>query len=356
MQAFWEKLTEQEKAMKEMYLGAGHDVLSAPIEYADYLRLIQEHPEFVNLGDFYEVHTKAGMGSTILDVGELESGEEITVQIHERYGYPILHNHSFIEIAYVYSGQCTHYVQQQAFQMEEGDLCILAPNAKHAITALADDAVILNILMSKEALNQSFLEMVRDKGLLAEFFENVLYGKRVSPYLIFPTGKDPRIHQIIREMYLETQQRQYAYRESLKLYVRQMFIHVLRNYEMLARVSDPLEQKMEDHIVAILGYISVNYAHVTLKELAGFFHYNETYMSRLLKRYTGKTFGQLVTELKMKQAAKLLIHSSMKLTDIAQEVGCFDYSHFSRKFKNIYGESPDLYRKNKSKIYIREER
>lgn len=348
----WSELTDQERAFKEMYKGEGRSILSTPMEYAQYIQIVQLHPEFVDLGDFYEVHTKAQLGSTILDVGELESGEEITVQKHERYGYPIIHNHAFIEIAYLYSGQCTHYVEQQSFLMEEGDFCILAPNAKHTIVAVEDSALLLNILLSKEVLNQSFLCMVKEKRLLADFFENILFGKHVSPYLIFPTGKDPWMHQVICEMLCETKERRYAYRESLKLYIQQMFIHVLRHYEMQARVSDPLEQKMEDMIVPILGYISINYNRVTLRQVAEFFNYSEAYMSRLLKRYTGKTFGALITGLQMKRTEELLVSSEMRLIDIAQEVGCFDYSHLSRKFKQVYGESPDVYRKNKSNIYI----
>lgn len=352
----WNSLTDQEKAMKKMYQFGGHDILSKPMQYAAYQQLIKEHPEYVNLGDFYKERTKENLGITIANVSEIESGEEISVQRHERYGYPILHNHSFIEIAYVYNGNCTHYVGEQSFQMAAGDLCILAPNAQHVIVALEDDAVILNILLGKEALNRSFLQMVKDKHLLADFFENVMYGKTVSPYIFFPTGCDTWIRQIILKMYQETKERRYAYRESLDLYTRQLFIHILRDYEVLAKVSAPKEQRMDDNVVAVLGYLSVNYNRTDLKEVAAFFNYSEAYMSRMLKKYTGKTFGVLISEVQMKHAKELLENSDKTLADIAQEIGCFDYSHFSRKFKKEYGVSPDIYRKNKSKIYIREGR
>lgn len=351
MKQYFSELTEQEKALKKMYLGGGREILSSPLQYAAYRELICEHPEYVDLGDFYEVRTKECRGNTIADVDEIESGEEITVQVHERYGYPILHNHAFIEIAYVYSGECTHFVEDQSFGMRAGDFCILAPDSTHAITALEDDAVIINLLVSKEVLKYSFLEMVKEKRLLAEFFENILYGKSASSYLIFPTGDDLWIKRTILEMYREAKERKYAYRESLELYLRQLFIHVLRNYEMLARVSASAKQQMENDIVFILGYLSVNYRKITLGELAGFFNYSEGHMSRLLKKYTGKTFGALVTELQMKHAAELLAEGKMELSEIAQEVGCFDYSHFSRKFSRHYGESPDIYRKQVRNIH-----
>lgn len=350
------ELTKQEKAFKKMYQSVnGREILSSPMLYIKYQQIIKEQPEYVDLGGFYEERTRASQGNTISDVGEIEEGEEITVQCHERYGYPILHNHVYIEMAYVYSGVCTHFVGEQSFPMVEGDLCILAPNATHAITALQDDAIILNILASKEVINRAFLQMVKEKHLLGDFFESVLYGKRVSPYLIFPTGKDGWVHQLFQKMYEEAHERRYAYQESLELYVRQMFIHIVRNYEMVARVTTPLDQNFNDSIVPVLGYLSVNYHQVTLNELAKIFNYSEAHMSRLLKKYTGKTFGMLVTELQMKQAAELLEQTEKGMKDIAQEVGCFDHSHFSRKFKKFYGMTPDVYRKNRSKIYIQKD-
>lgn len=142
----------------------------------------------------------------------------------------------------------------------------------------------------------------------------------------------------------------------MQLYTRQLFIHILRDYQILAKVSTPKEQKIDDNIVAILGYLSVNYNRITLKEVALFFNYSEAYMSRILKKHTGKTFGMLIGDLQMKHAKELLENSDKALTDIAQEIGCFDYSHFSRKFKKEYDISPDSYRKNRSKIYTQKGR
>lgn len=347
MKADFLELTAQEKFLKGLYTGVGHEMLSTPMQYAGYRKLLEEHPEFAIDHDLYSEYAKDHHGITVAEIENITQAGKVTVVRHERYGYPILHNHSFVEIAYVYSGICTHYIENQSFKMQEGDFCILAPEAMHVITALSDDTIVLNILLSKEKLDQSFLAMVKEKQLLAEFFQNVLYGQTVSPYIIFPTGNDRWMKHTIEQMYRENAEKKYAYRESLELYVRQMFIHILRNYEVLARVSEPLNRRPEENAAAVLGYISMNYNRITLKEVAEFFNYSESYMSRMLKKYTGQTFGALVSSLQMKRAVELLNTGEKTLTEIAQEVGCFDYSHFSKKFKKEYGVTPDLYRKGK---------
>ena len=46
----------------------------------------------------------------------------------------------------------------------------------------------------------------------------------------------------------------------------------------------------------------------------------------------------------MKNAARLLEETRLSLTEIGEEVGCYDASHFTHKFKNIYGVTPKEYR------------
>ena len=85
---------------------------------------------------------------------------------------------------------------------------------------------------------------------------------------------------------------------------------------MMAVVPGYSSEGTDRHIVAMLGYIAANYSKVTLRELAEFFSYNESYISRMLKR----------------------------ISRISQEVGCFDSSHLSKKFRKRYGLSPIEYR------------
>ena len=45
----------------------------------------------------------------------------------------------------------------------------------------------------------------------------------------------------------------------------------------------------------------------------------------------------------MERAAYLIEKGGKSLTEIAQEVGCFDTSHFNKKFKAVYGCTPRQY-------------
>ena len=46
---------------------------------------------------------------------------------------------------------------------------------------------------------------------------------------------------------------------------------------------------------------------------------------------------------------RLMDAGNHTLTEIAQEIGCFDTSHFNKKFKAIYGISPRQYLDQKAR-------
>lgn len=343
------QMTQLEKAFKKIYEKDGHALLEQPMTYEQYQQLDTDRKILYRKMEEYRSTVFNNMyENTVADVSANPDLGYVEIVQHRRYSYPILHNHEYIELVYVYSGSCRHFVENQTFEMKTGVLCILAPNAIHAISACEDDAILVNIMMSQKLFDASFLKMMQRSATLSEFVESVLYERRVSPYIIYPTGNDEWMHQLVLHMVKERRKKDYLYNESISLMVRQMFIHILRNYELMAIVSDPICHMQENRVVALMGYIAVNYRSITLAQTADFFGYSRAYMSQILSKYTGKTFTALVNEEKMKNAAKLLRETRLGLTEIGGEVGCYDASHFSHKFKKIYGMTPTEYRTQKT--------
>jgi two-component system, response regulator YesN len=98
---------------------------------------------------------------------------------------------------------------------------------------------------------------------------------------------------------------------------------------------------------AVQQFITENYMYdINLAMLAERFNYNTSYFSEWFKAKAGMTLIQYVTEIRMKEAVRLLENTDLNLWDVAELTGFSNASYFSSKFKRMYGMSPSEYRHN----------
>lgn len=95
----------------------------------------------------------------------------------------------------------------------------------------------------------------------------------------------------------------------------------------------------------LMAYVNEHYAEdVSPQVLAERFHINVSYLSQLVKKESGITYTEYLTNLRIKQACRLLGTTDEKIADIALQVGFRDYFYFTRVFKKVMKMSPGEYR------------
>ena len=93
------------------------------------------------------------------------------------------------------------------------------------------------------------------------------------------------------------------------------------------------------------AYIEEHYAQkLTLQEVADKCYVSQWHLSKLINKYTGNTFYELLNNVRIEQAKALLNDPKLKIGDIVDMVGYSDAAHFSRVFKRIVGVSANEYR------------
>lgn len=96
----------------------------------------------------------------------------------------------------------------------------------------------------------------------------------------------------------------------------------------------------------IVTYIHEMYQNELLQsEVAAHFHYSKEYFCRVFKKYTGVTFKQYLTSIRLMHAVKLLNISDKAIFEIAQRTGFSDENQFISCFKAHYQQTPGQYRK-----------
>lgn len=274
---------------------------------------------------------------------------DVAVLKHLRYLPVILHSHSFIELVYVLEGQCSHWVGDTNFEMNKGDVCIVAPDVMHCISVFDDVSIVLNILIRCSTFDTAFFELLTKDNILSDFFVRIVYGEnKLNPCILFRTGEDELLHSIVIDLYYEYNNLGRFCFELLNILLKLFCTLLLRNHEKNVIVMNPFSSRQNDDIIRALIYIRNNFKNLKFHNVAKLFNYSEGHFSRLIKEHTGHTFSGIIREIKVKKAAELLMNPSVSVQEIVGNVGFADMSHFYRSFKQYFGMTPIKYRNKRN--------
>lgn len=263
---------------------------------------------------------------------------------HIRYLPAYWHTHSFIEIICVFEGTCTNYIREQEIQMQPGDVCIIAPDTPHCISAFSDASIIINVELRTSTFEKAFFGVLNENDILSDFFTHIIYNSKTHSYIFFRTNGDKELFDYIVYAYAESKGNHLYKARMMNNVIMAFFIILLRKHgsEVILPESDSDENSTDT--VLMLKYIQTNYTTVTLSELSAFFNYSERQIQRILKKHTGLNFRSIIQKQKMKQAANLLHSTDLSIAAISESLCYSDVASFRQVFKNYYGVSPAEYR------------
>lgn len=130
--------------------------------------------------------------------------------------------------------------------------------------------------------------------------------------------------------------------EELKVYVKQFLSDFLEENAFQNQSSE------KQTIYQVKEYIQTHYGEdISLKKIAEVVYMNPYYFSTFFKKETGQNFKNYLTDVRMKEAVRLLMQTDMRTYELAKAVGYNDVRSFTEKFKEYFGNSPSGYRRSK---------
>ena len=273
-------------------------------------------------------------------------GKDVYCIKHLPYMNDDEHTHTYFEITYIYSGKCTMLFGGEDIEMSEGDLCIVPPGSPHA-QPIKSGCFAIGLMVRRSTFDALFGDLLIKDDVESQFFRDSLYDANRINFLRLRTDAQNEqlrwyLQTLVGECYRSDPHANTCAISLVKLFLADAF----RMYGSTATVYQEAAHGRKVDCGLILQYIQNNFRSVTLHELAEVFHYNETYLSRLLQEYTHQSFTEIVRSLRLKRAEDYLLNSDLKIHEINRLVGYDSVDHFSRTFKAAYGCSPAAYRKD----------
>lgn len=237
------------------------------------------------------------------------------------------HSHNFLELVFVFSGTCRHFIGDQCFEQKAGCLTIVQTLTKHALVP-SEDCLCLTV-------------KIRAEIFLSFHIPNMPY---FAIPISFECGDDSFIRETLLRIY-DQQERGGCYNgELITLLVQVLLIYVMQNYldTLSFLYSGP---QVQGKMLNILNYMFENYQNITLLGLSRHFGYTEPYLCKLFRDNFHQTFSEILRNFKLNRAEELLQGTNMKLNDICEAIGYSDTTQFIRDFKKKYQQTPAKYRK-----------
>lgn len=279
----------------------------------------------------------------------LQNGKLIQVRPHTRFIHFPKHRHNYVEVIYMCQGQTTHYIDGNKVVLERGDLLFLNQHAWQEILPAEEQDIAVNFIVLPEFFNMAFSMMGAEDNLLKEFLVGTLCGKEGderASYLYFHVADIPPIQNLVENMVWTVFYDMGNKRSCNQITMGLLLLQLLNYMDKMETGGRRYDNELTGNV---LNYIEEHYKNGSLSELAEIMKYDVYWLSREIKKRTGKTYKELLQEKRMNQAVYLLSNSKLSVSDIIESVGYDNSSYFYRIFKEKYGMSPKEYRGRKVK-------
>ncbi len=276
----------------------------------------------------------------------------IDVMRHTRFLPVPLHRHSYIEGIYLHNGTLVQNIDGERIVMRQGDLMILNQGISHSIEVTGQSDIAINLVILPEFF-QYLLSLAATDNHIMNFIMDCMYDQSgTGSYLWYHAQDDGSIRAIMDEVIENLYEPTAASAITIKLLVGLLLVR-------LTEQSDAVEIYAADHYekrigLDIMRYIDEHFEEGSLAQISAELNQPEWRVCRIIKRYTGKTFKQLVQDTRITKAARLLITSSLPTTEVARAVGYSNMTYFYRLFKERYGMTPAAYRAEARESGMRE--
>ena len=98
-------------------------------------------------------------------------------------------------------------------------------------------------------------------------------------------------------------------------------------------------------LMAVFEFIEDHYQQpINLTDVAQAVGYSPAYLTNLSQSYTGRTVKAWIIERRMAQARQLLANTAESIKQIANSIGYADAGYFTRQFRKLHGETPQVWR------------
>lgn len=246
------------------------------------------------------------------------------------------HWHDEMELLLVLDGNIELKVGYELLQLHGGDIMLINSDEIHSIKNLKGSAQVIFVYMDCNACYKRFPDIYEIIAIwcYTDAFEKLNANKN----LIFKNVN--ALAQAMNES---------SSRETISEHFEALLKSLIYCYRIdFMNQNESMSQTTNEKInviYRIIKYIYSNYDHkVNLQDISEQEYINLFHLSHSFKDITGYSFRDWLNFVRAEQAEKMLLQTSLSLSEIAYRCGFSDIRYLNKHFQKWYQISPSKYR------------
>lgn len=240
-----------------------------------------------------------------------------------------LHWHDFFEVEIVLSGSGVHQYNGTSYPLTPGCAYLQTPMDIHAlIPNPGEDLHLIHLRFDEQAI----FDEVRDMLLQHNRGHSTKLSERDFTRLL------DQLHELLQCFEVNNTQSL-----SIQLMLSYLCLHLIRESK---KKENPFSTYTSTNPVVhqTLQYIFYNFRKkITMQELGEKAHVSPNHLALLFKQATGVTCIQMISDLRLQYATRLLENPNLNIETISAQSGFSAASYFISVFRKKYGITPKEY-------------
>lgn len=237
-----------------------------------------------------------------------------------------------IEFVLVIEGKLTIETSNRIYQMKEKDLLVINRNELYEMQGNKENS-ILRFTISDTYMEQSYKEYRHQR--FECFSQDVDIGRET---LI------DQLRTFFGEMVITYFRKDDIYTIEMQRLVSEILLILIRRFKEEGNALGQLDTE-DDRLIQLIDYMERHYQEqITLEQMAHKLYMSPGYLSRYFKKKMGVGFSRFLMDIRLKHSVKDLLYTSDSIASIAMNNGFPNAKSFTILFKEIYEETPKVYR------------
>lgn len=260
--------------------------------------------------------------------------EDKEIQFYNR-----LHQHAEIQISYIKSGEGSLVIGDSITDYNTGDIIVVGSNLPHVFNSDIESntpSFMMTLFFTNDSFGEGFFDLNEFRSL-KRFFKQSAFGMKLL------SNKKALASHFLKLDKATKLERFILLFEIMKL-INKSETQQISSFVYQKHYKDNEGKRMS----AVFNYTMSHFNQdITLDKIASVASMTTNAFCKYFKQRTNKTYFQLLNEVRIEHACKLLNRDrDLSVAEVALQSGFHNISNFNRKFKVVKHMTPTTYRKS----------